>query len=134
MKSPVCWIIWKVHAGAVDYRRGAVHFCSGADLAMGGRATSATGGQNAYRSLTSGYNPLMMKMARLPIPIVTAVNGPAAGIGCSLALASDFAIAGKSAYFLQAFVNIGLVPDGGASWMLARLVGKAARYRNDAAR
>ncbi|MEE9433929.1 MAG: enoyl-CoA hydratase-related protein [Sphingorhabdus sp.] len=100
-------------------------FCSGADLAMGGSGAAATGGQNAYRSLTSGYNPLMMKMARLPIPIVTAVNGPAAGIGCSLALASDFAIAGKSAYFLQAFVNIGLVPDGGASWMLARLIGKA---------
>ena len=67
----------------------------------------------------------MMKIARLPVPVVTAVNGPAAGIGCSLALAGDFAIAGKSAYFLQAFVNIGLVPDGGASWMLPRLIGKA---------
>jgi len=54
-----------------------------------------------------------------------ATIGPAAGVGCSLALASDFAIAGKSAYFLQAFVNIGLVPDGGASWMLTRLLGKA---------
>ena len=51
--------------------------------------------------------------------------GAAAGIGCSLALAADFCIAGESGYFLQAFVNIGLVPDGGASWMLARLVGKA---------
>ena len=59
------------------------------------------------------------------MPVITAVNGPAAGVGCSLGLASDFALAGKSAYFLQAFVNIGLVPDGGASWMLARLVGKA---------
>jgi 2-(1,2-epoxy-1,2-dihydrophenyl)acetyl-CoA isomerase len=75
--------------------------------------------------LTQHYNPLMMKLAKLPIPVITAVNGPAAGVGCSIALASDFAIAGKSAYFLQAFVNIGLVPDGGASWMLARLVGKA---------
>jgi len=101
-------------------------FCSGADLA--GRAEGgkpATGGQNAYKSLTRSYNPLMMKLAKLNIPIITAVNGPAAGVGCSLSLASDFAIAGKSAYFLQAFVNIGLVPDGGASWMLARLVGKA---------
>ena len=71
------------------------------------------------------YNPLMVQMAHCDVPIVTAVNGPAAGVGCSIALASDFAIAGTSAYFLQAFVNIGLVPDGGASWMLPRLIGKA---------
>lgn len=98
-------------------------FCSGADLA--GRESATSGGQNAYRALTRSYNPAMVKLARLGVPVVTAVNGPAAGIGCSLALAGDFAMAGKSAYFLQAFVNIGLVPDGGASWMLARLVGKA---------
>src|SRR3990167_7841475 len=67
----------------------------------------------------------MMEMARSPLPIVSAVKGPAAGIGCSIALAADFCIAGESGYFLQAFVNIGLVPDGGASWMLPRLVGKA---------
>ncbi len=99
-------------------------FCSGADLAAGAGG-DVTGGQNAYKALTRSYNPTMVKLSKLPIPVVTAVNGPAAGVGCSLALASDFAIAGKSAYFLQAFVNIGLVPDGGASWMLARLVGKA---------
>lgn len=99
-------------------------FCSGADLAARGGG-DISGGQGAYRALTRSYNPLMMKLAKLPVPIVTAVNGPAAGVGCSLSLAGDFAIAGKSAYFLQAFVNIGLVPDGGASWMLARLVGKA---------
>jgi 2-(1,2-epoxy-1,2-dihydrophenyl)acetyl-CoA isomerase len=67
----------------------------------------------------------MVKLSRLNVPIITAVNGPAAGIGCSLALCSDFTIAGSSAYFLQAFVNIGLVPDGGSSWMLPRLIGKA---------
>jgi 2-(1,2-epoxy-1,2-dihydrophenyl)acetyl-CoA isomerase len=99
-------------------------FCSGADLQARGD-TSISGGQASYSALTQHYNPLMMKLARLPVPVVTAVNGPAAGIGCSLALAGDFAIAAKSAYFLQAFVNIGLVPDGGASWMLPRLVGKA---------
>jgi 2-(1,2-epoxy-1,2-dihydrophenyl)acetyl-CoA isomerase len=99
-------------------------FCSGADLAGRGES-AASGGQNAYRALTRSYNPTMMKIARLDVPVATAVNGPAAGVGCSLALASDFTIAGESAYFLQAFVNIGLVPDGGASWMLARLVGKA---------
>ena len=99
-------------------------FCSGADLQARGDASIA-GGSAPYAALTQHYNPLMMKIARLPVPVVTAVNGPAAGIGCSLALAGDFAIAGKSAYFLQAFVNIGLVPDGGASWMLPRLIGKA---------
>ncbi len=99
-------------------------FCSGADLAArGGR--SVGGGEGAYRALTRCYNPLMLALAKLPMPIVTAVNGPAAGIGCSLALAGDFVIAGESGYFLQAFVNIGLVPDGGATWMLPRLIGKA---------
>jgi 2-(1,2-epoxy-1,2-dihydrophenyl)acetyl-CoA isomerase len=102
-------------------------FCSGADLAARGEASgqSITGGQGAYRALTRSYNPTMVKIAKLDIPVITAVNGPAAGVGCSIALCSDFAIAGKSAYFLQAFVNIGLVPDGGASWMLTRLIGKA---------
>jgi 2-(1,2-epoxy-1,2-dihydrophenyl)acetyl-CoA isomerase len=52
------------------------------------------------------------------------VRGPAAGIGCSLALSADFVVASETAYFLEAFVNIGLVPDGGASWMLTRLIGK----------
>src|SRR3546814_13494134 len=82
-------------------------------------------GRLAYDSRSQQYNPLMMEMARSPLPIVSAVKGPAAGIGCSIALAADFCIAGESGYFLQAFVNIGLVPDGGASWMLPRLVGKA---------
>lgn len=99
-------------------------FCSGADLAARGER-SVTGGRAAYDSLSRSYNPMMVHMAQSAVPIVAAVNGPAAGIGCSIALAADFVLAGRSAYFLQAFVNIGLVPDGGASWMLPRLVGKA---------
>jgi 2-(1,2-epoxy-1,2-dihydrophenyl)acetyl-CoA isomerase len=99
-------------------------FCSGADLA-GTDGSSIAGGEAASEALIRSYNPVMLLLSQLPIPVVTAVNGAAAGIGCSLALAGDFVIAGKSAYFLQAFVNIGLVPDGGASWMLPRLVGKA---------
>ena len=91
--------------------------------ARGGAA--AIGASGPYGALTRAYNPTMLKLSKLNVPIITAVNGPAAGVGCSLALCSDFAIAGKSAYFLQAFVNIGLVPDGGASWMLPRLIGKA---------
>jgi 2-(1,2-epoxy-1,2-dihydrophenyl)acetyl-CoA isomerase len=99
-------------------------FCSGADLAAkGGR--SITGGEGSYIALTRHYNPLMMNLARLNMPIITAINGAAAGVGCSIGLCGDFVIAGKSGYFLQAFVNIGLVPDGGASWMLPRMVGKA---------
>lgn len=99
-------------------------FCSGADLSATGNA-SISGGEGAYRALTESYHPLILMLSQLSIPVVSAVNGPAAGIGCSLALAADFTIAAKSAYFLQAFVNIGLVPDGGASWMLTRLIGKA---------
>ena len=99
-------------------------FCSGADLA--GRGERAVGGgEGAYLSLTQHYNPMIVKLLRLNMPIVTAVQGPAAGVGCSLALTGDFVIAGKSGYFLQAFVNIGLVPDGGSTWMLPHLIGKA---------
>ena len=99
-------------------------FCSGADLAAtGGRSIS--GGAGSYKALTESYNPMILKLSRVAVPVVVAVNGPAAGVGCSLALAGDFTIAAKSAYFLQAFVNIGLVPDGGSSWILPRLIGKA---------
>lgn len=99
-------------------------FCSGADLAGDRSGGSAVGGGARSRNaLRAHYNPMMLALANLDIPVVVAVNGPAAGIGCSFALSGDFTIAGKSAYFLQAFVNIGLVPDGGSSWLLPRLVG-----------
>lgn len=98
-------------------------FCSGADLAEVG-ARSIAGGAGSYKALTESYNPLILKLSRLAVPVVVAVNGAAAGIGCSMALTGDFVLAAKSAYFLQAFVNIGLVPDGGASWALSRLIGK----------
>ena len=99
-------------------------FCSGADLASTGERSIA-GGAGSYKALTESYNPLILKLSRLAVPVVVAVNGPAAGVGCALGLAGDFTLAGKSAYFLQAFVNIGLVPDGGSSWILPRLIGKA---------
>lgn len=104
-------------------------FCSGADLAAKASSGGAsTAGGTAKLSLDDHYNPMMKYLAELPIPVVTAVNGPAAGVGCSMALAGDFVVAAESAYFLQAFVNIGLVPDGGASWMLPRLIGKARAF------
>jgi len=69
------------------------------------------------------YNPLLGRLMHFPIPIISLVNGVAAGAGCSLALAADFVVASRSAYFLMAFVKIGLVPDMGATWLLPRLVG-----------
>jgi 2-(1,2-epoxy-1,2-dihydrophenyl)acetyl-CoA isomerase len=99
-------------------------FCSGADVA-GGALGADDPGEATYAALTEHYNPTLLAIAELGVPVVSAVRGPAAGIGCSLALAADFCIASETAYFLQAFVNIGLVPDGGASWMLPRLIGRA---------
>ena len=95
-------------------------FCSGADI-----SGADVGPDTVHRALVGHYNPLMLALADLPIPVVSAVRGAAAGIGCSLALAADFCVASESAYFLHAFVNIGMVPDGGASWMLPRLIGRA---------
>jgi len=99
-------------------------FCSGADVA-GGALGADDPGAATFAALSEGYNPTLQAIADLPVPVVSAVRGPAAGIGCSLALAADFCVASDTAYFLQAFVNIGLVPDGGASWMLPRLIGRA---------
>ncbi len=98
-------------------------FCSGADLGGDRSASAVGGGANSRKALRNHYNPMLLALANLDIPVVTAVNGPAAGVGCSFALSGDFTLAGKSAYFLQAFVNIGLVPDGGSSWLLPRLIG-----------
>jgi 2-(1,2-epoxy-1,2-dihydrophenyl)acetyl-CoA isomerase len=70
------------------------------------------------------FNPVARKIAALPIPVVSAVRGLAAGAGCSLALHADFVIAGKKAYFLLAFINIGLVPDAGSTWLFAKAMGR----------
>jgi 2-(1,2-epoxy-1,2-dihydrophenyl)acetyl-CoA isomerase len=80
---------------------------------------------DAGSALESTYNPLVSLLRDFPLPIVTAVNGAAAGVGCSLALLGDIVVAAESAYFLQAFRRIGLVPDGGSTYLLPRLVGKA---------
>ena len=104
-------------------------FCSGADLQARGQASAVSGGDASHRALMNYYNPVVSQILRSSVPVVTAVNGPAAGVGCSIGLAGDFVLAGKSAYFLQAFVNIGLVPDGGSTWLLARTIGKARATR-----
>lgn len=97
-------------------------FCSGAKLGEGVDMDDPN--YDAGAVLDSHYNPLIMALRDCPVPIVTAVNGAAAGIGCSLALAGDIILASDTAYFLQAFRRIGLVPDGGTSWLLTRAIGR----------
>ncbi len=104
-------------------------FCSGADLSARGEGSALANKGGSHRALQNHYNPAINQVLRAPVPVIAAVNGPAAGVGCSLALAADFVLASKSAYFLQAFVNIGLVPDGGSTWLLARTIGRARATR-----
>ena len=103
-------------------------FCSGANLndpdrPPRDRAAEAKG--EVKSDLESWYNPMFMRLRALSIPVVTAINGIAAGAGMSLALSGDIRIAARSASFLQAFARIGLVPDCGSSWLLPRLIGMA---------
>ena len=99
-------------------------FCSGADLKDG--ADDAVAGQlDTYTTLTQWYHPIVTTIRQMPKPVLTAVNGPAAGAGLSLALAGDLVVAAESAYFMLAFVGIGLVPDGGASLFVPSRVGFA---------
>ena len=99
-------------------------FSSGADLKDTPRLNSA-GQVDLYGVLTERYHPIITGIRRMPKPVVAAVNGPAAGIGLSLALACDLILAAESSYFLLAFVNLGLVPDGGSSMLVPARVGFA---------
>lgn len=98
-------------------------FCSGADLKdVGGRATP-DGRPDLYTALVERYHPAMTALRAMPKPVLAAVDGGAVGVGLSLALCADLVLASERAYFLLAFVNIGLVPDGGASAFVAARVG-----------
>jgi 2-(1,2-epoxy-1,2-dihydrophenyl)acetyl-CoA isomerase len=104
-------------------------FSSGADLRAGiGPGPGPDGGPDVRSPLREVYHPLIMRVRTVPKPVIAAVNGPAVGIGCSLALASDLIVAARSAYFLMAFVNIGLGLDGGASQTLVERVGHARAF------
>jgi len=99
-------------------------FCAGADLSAG-TATVPPEERDGGKLLEIAYNPMIRTMRDSSKPIVALVNGPCAGAGMSLALACDIIIAAENAVFLQAFCNIGLVPDAGSTWFLPRTVGRA---------
>src|SRR6202521_3225309 len=103
-------------------------FCSGADvtemLADGAMRTP----EDVGNVLRNEYMPMLMRLRTMPKPVIAAMNGPAVGIGASYALACHIRIATPEAYLLEAFINIGLAPDGGVSWLLPRLVGTGIAY------
>jgi len=98
-------------------------FCTGANLQ--GRNNNVTKSRGAGAALETAFHPFLRRLQNLHCPIVTAVNGPAAGAGMSFALMGDLILCARSSYFLQAFRRIGLVPDCGSTWLLPRLIGKA---------
>jgi len=95
-------------------------FCSGADL-----ADSAGIDADLGETLATYYHPLFLRLAGLDVPVVSALNGPAVGAGVALALAADIVVMAQSAYLQLGFVNIGLVPDAGATWLVAKSAGRA---------
>ncbi len=96
-------------------------FCSGQDL--GDRAN--VGNINLERTLRDEYIPMLMAVVECPVPVISAVNGTAAGAGANLALVADVVIAAESASFIQAFTRIGLIPDAGGTFVLPRMIGNA---------
>lgn len=100
-------------------------FCSGADLGAVLGTDIAAEAPDLGAPMRSHHGVLVQRLRDLPLPVVMAVNGVAAGGGCSLALAGDIVIAARSAAFRQTFIDIGLMPDMGATWMMPRLVGRA---------
>ena len=96
-------------------------FCAGADLQSLGGGDAET--HDVTESLRAGVNPGILAMRELPKPIIARVHGHAAGVGCNYALASDIIIASDQAFFGQVFIKIGLMPDGGGTYFLPRLVG-----------
>jgi 2-(1,2-epoxy-1,2-dihydrophenyl)acetyl-CoA isomerase len=98
-------------------------FSSGADIKDSAAGQTQDGHPDVYSVLTDRYHPIVTGIREMPKPVIAAVNGAAAGIGLSLALACDLVLAAESAYFLLAFVNIGLVPDGGSSLLVPSRIG-----------
>ncbi len=104
-------------------------FSSGADLKAGFEPAPDDGMPDIRKELHDVYHPAIAGVRRLEKPVVAAVNGPAVGIGCSLALACDLIMAAESAFFGLAFVNIGLMPDGGSTAFVPPAVGRARAFQ-----
>jgi 2-(1,2-epoxy-1,2-dihydrophenyl)acetyl-CoA isomerase len=101
-------------------------FCAGQDLADPSVAPDpAAPPKDLGRVISELYKPLVQRLRSLPVPVVAAVNGAAAGAGANIALACDLVLAARGASFIQAFSKIGLIPDAGGTWLLPRLVGRA---------
>jgi 2-(1,2-epoxy-1,2-dihydrophenyl)acetyl-CoA isomerase len=110
------------HARAIVLRGEGRAFCAGFNI--GPDLDVGAPGFDAGAVLETHLNPLMLQLRTLPVPLVSAVRGTAAGAGAALALAADLVVAGADTFFLQAFRHVGLVPDAGASWLLARTIGR----------
>lgn len=103
-------------------------FCSGANLADAA-ALIADPLRDGGGQLERAFNPVVLAMREMAQPVVTAVRGAAAGVGCGLAMAGDVIVCSDTAFFFQAFCHVGLVPDGGSSWLLAKAVGRVRAMR-----
>src|SRR6266704_5037279 len=103
-------------------------FCSGADVTEMVDGAGMRTPEDVGNVLRNEYMPMLMRLRTMPKPVIAAMNGPAVGIGASFALACDIRIGTLEAYILEAFVNIGLAPDGGVSWLLPRLAGTGVAY------
>src|SRR3979411_317475 len=103
-------------------------FCSGADVTEMAQGGGLRTPEDVGNVLRNEYMPMLTRLRTMPKPVIAAMNGPAVGIGASYALACDIRIAVPEAYLLEAFINIGLAPDGGVSWLLPRLAGTGIAY------
>jgi 2-(1,2-epoxy-1,2-dihydrophenyl)acetyl-CoA isomerase len=103
-------------------------FCSGADVTEMAQEGGMRSPEDVGNVLRNEYMPMLTRLRTMPKPVIAAMNGPAVGIGASYALACDIRVAVPEAYLLEAFVNIGLAPDGGVSWLLPRMAGTGVAY------
>ena len=113
---------------AVLIRGAGKGFSSGADLKGGSMNMADDGKPDILHELHEVYHPILRGVRQLEKPVVAAVHGAAAGIGCSLALSCDLILAGESSFFTLAFVNIGLMADGGSTLFVPAAVGKARAF------
>jgi 2-(1,2-epoxy-1,2-dihydrophenyl)acetyl-CoA isomerase len=100
-------------------------FCAGQDLNDPAMAGAGDGPPDVGAVIERHYRPLALQVRQMPVPVIAAVNGVAAGAGANFALCCDFVLAARGASFIQAFSKIGLIPDCGGTWLLPRLVGRA---------